>query len=329
MAQGFVRTLNFQESKNASLDRGILDNLGGGTVTNDILLFDGNSQGISKLLGADYTQTGGTVTVTGEGKVAFSDGTKVSIAGSGFAGASSFVYEVFNSNGIDKFQVKNAGGSTVNPSGTLRRSNFVSRENLANLSVKRLVTSPSSQDGAGGVGSSGGDVFNSFSANAQTQYIEEQAALFYYKRSRTPRNYELSTFSTAVKFSGTITIISSTATSTTEPSDTSPGLFIVDASAPSVDPVRAFSDSSNPWTQVATSTANGALHTDENAAQANTLFFDPVSGNTPNFECVTESGSSANLIVTLASGSEIAVSTATHKLPIVVNGETYFLLLAP
>ena len=78
MAQGFVRTLNFQESDTGALDRGILDNLGGLNITNDLLLFDGNSKFISKLVAADYSVANNIVTVTGEGKVAFSDGTKLS-----------------------------------------------------------------------------------------------------------------------------------------------------------------------------------------------------------------------------------------------------------
>ena len=62
MAQGFVRNLNFQESDTGALDRGILDNLGGLDITNDLLLFDGNTKFISKLVGtADVATTDYTV----------------------------------------------------------------------------------------------------------------------------------------------------------------------------------------------------------------------------------------------------------------------------
>ena len=331
MALGFVRTLNFQESNTAVLDKGILDNLGGINVNADILLFDGNTKFVSKLvanevgLANDYSVSNNVVTVTGEGKVAFSDDTKISFQGA----PSSFIYTVFNSNGVDKFQIKDANGVTQSPSGTpptygtLRRSDHVTQENLSNLSTKRLETNGSISSGISADGDAGGDVFNQFTSNAQVAYIEDKIGLFQYKRSRVPRNYELSTFSVPVKFSGAINIINSVATSSTVPSNSSPGLFIVDASNPSATAVRAFSDASNPWSEV-----TDALHTDENNAQADRLFFDPAgsyANDTPNIECVNESGAGVTLLVTQTN----TVSSATHKLPVSVNGETFFLLLKP
>ena len=50
MATGFVTTENLGESNRGDLDRGILDNLGGPGITDDILLFDGNSKFISRLV---------------------------------------------------------------------------------------------------------------------------------------------------------------------------------------------------------------------------------------------------------------------------------------
>ena len=82
MAQGFVIDLNLIESDTGDLDRGILDNLCGTNITTVLLLFDGNFRFISKLSPSDYTYdaTSGVITVTGEGKVAFSDGTKISLS---------------------------------------------------------------------------------------------------------------------------------------------------------------------------------------------------------------------------------------------------------
>ena len=42
-------------------------------------------------------------------------------------------------------------------------------------------------------------------------------------------------------------IVDNDATVSTEPNDTTPGLFIVDASNPGAGSTRAFSDASNPW----------------------------------------------------------------------------------
>ena len=49
MAQGFVRDLNLIESDTGTLDRGILDNLGGPNITTDLLLFDGNTKFIDSI----------------------------------------------------------------------------------------------------------------------------------------------------------------------------------------------------------------------------------------------------------------------------------------
>ena len=49
MARGFVIQNNFFESDTGASDRGILDNLGGSGITNDILLFDGNLRATSTI----------------------------------------------------------------------------------------------------------------------------------------------------------------------------------------------------------------------------------------------------------------------------------------
>lgn len=319
MAQGFVRDLNFQESDTGALDRGILDNLGGINITDDLLLFDGNTKFRAKLLAADYSVANNIVTVTGEGKVAFSDGTKLSLT----ANPNTFNHTVFNSNGVDKFQVKNSSNSTITPSGILRRNDTVTAINLGNLSVKRLQTSSASTSGVSADADSGGDVFNQFTINSQVAYIESQIGLFYYKRGRIPRNYELSTFSQKINFEGSLTIKDSAATGSSTPTNSTPGLFIVDANAPDTVPVRAFSDSSNPWSEV-----TNALHTDEDNAVANVLNFSPAgsyAGDTPNIESVNAAGSGVTLLVT----TNTAVSAATKKLAVQINGEPFFLLLAP
>jgi hypothetical protein len=44
MAQGFVKSNNLGESDTGGLDRSILDNLGGPNISNNVLLFDGNTK---------------------------------------------------------------------------------------------------------------------------------------------------------------------------------------------------------------------------------------------------------------------------------------------
>ena len=313
MAQGFVRDLNLIESDTGSLDRGILDNLGGANITTDLLLFDGNFKFRSAIEGGHYSYDSSTdvVTVTGEGKVAFSDGTKISIDGAGFAGASVFEYEVFDSNGIDKFRVKDGFGS-VSPSGTLRRNDGVTFENISNLSSKRLETNPSASTGVSG-DDGASDLFNQYTSSTQVDYINSQLGLYYYKRDRIPLTFQDSSFDETVRFRGSVMIVDNDATVSTQPGDLTPGLFIVDPSNPGAG-VRAFSDASNPWSE--TAYAN-TLSTTEVNSQPNVLKLNPVSTNAPNLitgtsELVSETN---------------AVSTYDFKLPLTVNGETFFLLL--
>jgi len=320
MAQGFVRDLNLIESDTGALDRGILDNLGGPNITNDLLLFDGNFKFISKLVPADYSVSGDTVTVSGEGKVAFSDGTKISMNGAGFAGASVFEYEVFDSNGIDKFRVKDGFGS-VTPSGTLRRNDGVSFQNLSNLSSKRLEVSTSSSTGVSD-DSGASDLFNAFTSGEQVDYISSQLGIYYYKRGRVPLTFENSSFNPPVTFRGQVMIVDSTATISSTPDSNSPGLFIIDANNPSAGAIRAFSDASNPWSD----TVSGVLSTTEVSSEPNVLALNPDSA----YSGITSStvpnivDSSSSLLVT----ETISTSTATHKLPVLVNGQQYFILLA-
>lgn len=309
MAQGFVRDLNLIESDTGALDRGILDNLGGANITTDLLLFDGNFKFISKLESSHYSydSTSGVITVTGEGKVAFSDGTKISLGDA----PTVFETEVFDSNGIDKFRLRNSLGQNVAPNGDLRRNDGVSAVNLSNLSSKRLEantgasTGVSSDDGAA-------DLFNQYPASSQVDYINSQLSLYYYKRDRVPLTFEDSSFDTRVNFRGSVMIVDNDATVSTVPGPTTPGLFIVDASNPSAGSTRAFSDASNPWSEV-----GSALVTTEANSQPNTLKLNPVSGNAPNLQTTS----------TLIVSETNTLSSYNFKLPVTVNGETFFLLL--
>ena len=309
MAQGFVRDLNLIESDTGALDRGILDNLGGANITTDLLLFDGNFKFISKIQSAHYTYDSSTdiTTVTGEGKVAFSDGTKISFGNA----PTEFVYEVHSSNGVDKFRIRNSLGQVVAPNGDLRRNDGVSAKNLSNLSAKRLETNPgastgiSNDDGAS-------DLFNQYSSASQVDYINSQLSLYYYKRDRVPLTFEDSSFDARVNFRGSVMIVDNDADVNTQPDTDTPGLFIVDASNPGAGSTRAFSDASNPCSEI-----GSALVTTEANSQPNTLKLNPVSNNAPNLQ------TTSNLIVSETN----TLSSYNFKLPVIINGETFFLLL--
>ena len=314
MAQGFVANANLIESNTGGSDTNILNNLGGlggAAVKDDILLFDGNSKFISFLIATDYTVTANVITVNGstsEGKVAFSDGTKISHNGGAYD------LTVLNSNGIDKFQLKNSSNVLFTPTGTIRRSDAITGTNLANLSVKRLVTDVGGNTGvSGSQGSS--DLFNSGTIPAQTDYIAGNIALYYYKKGRVPLTQEATVFNTKAIFGGPLRISNDANLDTTL--NSSPGLFIVDTGNLSTDPIRAFTDTSNPWTVVGSN-----LVTTESNAQASTIKLTNTSGVAP-VSAGTRIQTTADIIGT----EQIGIADYTHKMPVVVNGQQFYLLL--
>jgi hypothetical protein len=322
MAQGFVKSINLIESNTGGSDRAILDNLGGPNISNDILLFDGNTKFISKLTGnanvslSDYTVSSGTVIVRpSRGKVAFSEGTMLSHDGG------DYLYKVTNSNGVDRFQLYTIGASPTlfTPTGVLRRNDTVTGINLGFLSVKRLVTDINLTTGAGtaGIGESSVDLFNEQTINGQVAYIGGQIGLFYYKSGRVPLTYQTSTFSLPVKFTGAFRITNDANLDTQL--STSPGLFIVNPKSPGTSPARAFSDTSNPWKAI-----TGAIQTTDadggTNAECSVLKLQPTSYTTVN---INFDSTSNNHTVTQTN----SVGTYTHKLPVLVNGQQYFLLL--
>ena len=323
MAQGFVKSNNFSESGTGSLDRNILDNLGGANITDDVLLFDGNYKFTSKLVATDYTVVNGRITVTAEGRVPFSNGTILSHEGGDYN------LSVVNSNALDSFELVNAQGAPFIPTGTLRRNDAVLASNLANLSVKRLETNTSSSSGISvDPGNGSEDLFNQQTINSQVSYINEKIGLFYYKSGRVPLTYKNTAFSAPITFRGPVRIVADQSTESTVPSASTPGLFIVNVSDPSANPTRAFSDASNPWVKSGVANATtSALATTIQYSQVNTLKLSASAYNTPSSITVnTDFNSTGNNHYETAVPA-ISVGSFTHKLPVMINGQQYYLLL--
>ena len=85
-------------------------------------------------------------------------------------------------------------------------------------------------------------------------------------------------------------------------SEKSPGVFI--------GTTRAFSSDNNPWSEV-----GSALQTSSTEVSVGELNFDNSAGT-----IIIEG-------ITADSDSSVLATTFTHKLPVVINGETYYLLL--
>jgi len=177
-----------------------------------------------------------------------------------------------------------------------------------------LVTNVGSDTGvSGSQGSS--DLFNSGSIAAQTDYIAGNIALYYYKKGRVPLTYEATTFNTKAIFGGPLRITNDANLNTTL--NSSPGLFIVDTGNLSTDPIRAFTDTSNPWAVV-----GSALVTTESNSQASTIKLTNTSGVAP-----VSAGPRIQTTTNLIATEQIGVADYTHKMPVVVNGQQFYLLL--
>jgi hypothetical protein len=131
----------------------------------------------------------------------------------------------------------------------------------------------------------------------------ETAAFFITKKYRVDEDR---TIPKDIKFEGTVIIKDPVALNVNTAglaNEKSPGVFIGDT--------RAFSSDNNPWSEV-----GSALQTSSTEVSVAELNFDNSAGT-----IIIEG-------ITADSDSSVLATTFTHKLPVVINGETYYLLLS-
>lgn len=379
MSQGFVRNNNLSESITTSSDRGILDNLGGVNISQDILLFDGNNAFKSKLINdttisrADFSIFDDTTdsnfkTVKTDlinNKRAFSNGTKISFND----GNDLYPYIVVDSNGLDEFRLVvaasatfpyNAGEYEAPFSGlsasqisnlTLTRQDTITITNLVNMSAPRLVTNDSvgetedvgvsdadnDDDGGGSVGEAGGQVgiFDNFGTYDQISYVAGAVGRLEAKKTRTILTDRASFFEDRLRFKGNIRITNDSQTAIYNNSANAPGLFIYNTATGGE--IRAFSGSDNPWEEatITFDASKTGLKTTSAKSQITKLVFSPDGGGSSTSErglrpkLIKKSGSSVVDAVTHIDGNaseQLTIAAFTHKIPITVNGEQFFML---
>lgn len=296
MSKGYVKSLNLSESKPDSRDESIFNNLAGGDAANDIRLFDGNLRNTSVLANTVFTVLNNLITVTEDGKVAFSNNTQVYEDGT-----PNTIYTVYESNGVDKFRLKDSNDNPYSPSLDLIRSDAVTFENLSNINVRRLETISQDQEELELISTDETtyDTLSRFTIIQSYNFADDFSANLNYKRSQSLLNDNDNNFEENIAVNGYVRI---TNISDVTRDDTSPGIFIV---GPDGTPQRAFEGDNNPWSETGTS-----LETTITESVVNTLkLTDPnISG--------------------LTIGSDTgAVSTFTHMLKTTIDGEEYFLLL--
>lgn len=294
MAQkGYVRTLNFFETKEESRGRDILDNLLISGASNDLGLFANNLRRTTELPASAYTANGTVYTITEEGYIAFSNGTTVRESLD-----LDKVYTVVNSRGRETFELldENENKVTLAQPVALQRSNAVTNENIDNLNKLRLDTVAGLSDDTEFETLGFGDttILESYAL------IDSTITNVEYKDLRSILSTRDNNFDENFIFSGYVRIVNDSQKART---DTSPGIFIVisdDLAA------RAFEDDSNPWTESGTA----LVASQPTEATINDLY-----------------ASNANISGWSETSETNSALDFTHTVRISVNNEEYHLLL--
>lgn len=133
--QGFDIVLNLSESDLPESDRNIINNLGGGNIAADLLTFYNNMRNYSELVVSSGDISGNTI-IKNDAQFVFTTGTKITVG--------STTYYVKDSDGKTSFKLSTLANlsTTVSnpPTGSYRRSDAVTLENITNLAVDRPRT---------------------------------------------------------------------------------------------------------------------------------------------------------------------------------------------
>jgi hypothetical protein len=322
--QGYVKALNLTETEQ---DRQALNNLGTAPIADDIALFINNTknESVIEIKPAEYNTSTNVITIVNEtleeGDLranVFTNGDKVELRNTDNVAISSTLY-IKDSNGIDTFSLATDADLQTTYSGFFPTENFlvvrqdiVTAENLSYLGVARSSTSTTSVPGIDGEGAGGaedpdidnfGDKFNELYG-----YLDISNFISQTKYTQTD---DVAT-AEKLRIEGDVVI--------KDPADTiineglvasSPGLYLSNPASPvdNIQRTRAFSSTSNPWTD----NYLGTLSTDS---------VDVTAGN-----LILTGGFNVSGITKAASNGTVNNTTFTHKIKIQIDGIDYFLCL--
>ena len=300
--QGYRKDLNLDET---TVDVQALNNLAGAGIAADLRIIQNNLRNTSSL--AYSSNSNGFFIFPESVEAIFTNDDVVSVGTTVSIGSTtlqpSIDYYICNSNGETQFKISTTsstsavGVSTIVISGTpspvafdIIRKNPVHKENLRNYIV------PEVQDAVGEFswpGDLNGD-FDSTAVNIDT------AKYFIDKKYR---NLNDTTTDREIKFEGTVT--------SADPDKLNTGLSgLGDAKSPGVfiGDTRAFSSNDQPWTETGSS-----LQTSSSEVSVGDLTFlgdIKIEGISP-----------------VNHASPVDVANWTHKLPVTIDGVTYYILL--
>ena len=300
--QGYRKDLNLDET---TVDTQALNNLAGAGIAADLRIIQNNLRNTSSL--AYSSNSNGFFVFPESVEAIFTNDDVVSVGTTVSIGSTtlqpSIDYYICNSNGETEFKISTTsstsavGVSTITISGTpspiafdIVRKNPVHKENLRNYIM------PEVQDAVGEFSWSSdlNNIFNSTAANIDT------AKYFIDKKYR---NLNDTTTDREIKYEGTVTSAdpANLNTGTSGLADSkSPGVFIGDT--------RAFSSNDQPWTETGSS-----LQTSSSEVSVGDLTFlgdIKIEGISP-----------------VNHASPVDVANWTHKMPVTIDGVTYYILL--
>ena len=300
--QGYRQDLNLDET---TIDTQALNNLAGAGIANDLRIIQNNLRNTSTI--AYSSNSNGFFTFPDSMESIFTNDDVVSVGTTVSIGSTtlqpSIDYYICNSDGETQFKISTTsstsavGVSTIAISGTpspvafdIIRKNPVHKENLRNYIV------PEVQD-AQGEFSWSTDVNGSLDSTSQNI----DSAKYFINRKY--RNLSDTITDREVKYEGTVTSadpanLNSGTSGLADPK--SPGVFIGDT--------RAFSSNDQPWTETGSS-----LQTSSSEVSVGDLTFlgdIKIEGISP-----------------VNHASPVDVANWTHKLPVTIDGVTYYILL--
>jgi len=307
--QGFALAKNLQE---VSLDEDVISNLAGSPVGNDIKLFFNNTKNTSTLTITLENIVGSTIIFNDPTVFAvFTNKTKISVV--------TDVYYVKNSNGINTFQLSTKEDLSdtvlIPPTGIYVRPDEVTQDNFSNYSaVRREVSDRLDRE-------DNNDFFlenisvlldGGVSPRSSLEIIDTTLDAYQFRSSRTLNKVSNFLGSKFLQSSGVVFIKDPDDINSQGFSSDTPGLFIYDKTSNSA--IRAFNSNQNPWEGL-----TEYLQTTSTDITVGRLVLDNTTGGIL-FELKDPT------IKTIVPAA-VTRTTFTHKLPVSVNGEIYYLCL--
>ena len=306
--QGFAIEENLSEAKN---DRAILNNLGGAPLGDDISLLFNNTRNTSSIVVTELNIQGSTIKIP-DSLAVFSNKNKVTVGTS--------TYYVRNSNGVDEFSLSTL--STLDdlvfepPAGTYIRSDEITFENITNFSIVRRNPDVNRVDADTELGflntSSSNALLSSEDAKTILESTEANVDFYKYRLGASLKSDQNFLGNRVLTSTGSVIIKDPNNINSGGLSNSGPGLFIYNPDTGSG--IRAFSSNSNPWTEVGVN-----LEADTTKVTIKNLNVD--------FDQITLLSKGSAVLAEDVTSSPINSTNFTHKLPVKINGEIYYLCL--